>query len=107
MDTNGPANGHEQKLTADGRGCTLIKTTEATIENLSASICVNLRLDLSFAFASIRLHSCSFVVVYNAPAFRKTRICAQATKQISGNINIACATPYPGCKRVNADTYIF
>jgi hypothetical protein len=84
MDTNG----HEwipNKRTADERGCTQIKATEATIENLSASICVNLRLDLLFVFASIRVHS----RFHSAPAFLKTRICTQATKQISGNINMA------------------
>jgi len=57
-----------------------------THEKISASICVNLRLDLSSVFAPIRVHS---RLIYNAPAFLKIRICIQATRQINGNINMA------------------
>jgi hypothetical protein len=53
MDTNEC----EEKQTADERRFTQItnpRVTETTPENLSASVCVNPRLFLSFVFASVR-----------------------------------------------------
>jgi nucleoside-diphosphate-sugar epimerase len=58
MDTN---EDEEKSKTADERGCTHIRPseiTEAALENLSASICVNLAVGFAvFVFAFIRVHS--------------------------------------------------
>jgi len=66
------------------------QATEATLENISAYLCVNLTPE-NFAAAAgfifcLRVHSW---LIHNAPAFLKIRICIQATKQINGNIRMA------------------
>jgi len=60
--------------------CFSLQLDPSSKRNLWMIICV---------LCVLRVSVVKFIVSHSAPAFLKTRICTQATKQINGSINMA------------------